>query len=191
MGNVDDIAEDVAPMSFGKDLFVEWGGVRGGEHEEHAVEVAGLERALVPFEFCGSVPFANFFGGFRGHDAQVGAGVQEAFDFAFGDRACANDHARSALKFEEEREEVHGELSHWMWNWCKVWRLKRRGLPQRHGGHRDLSEVSSTTGAIHGSEITARRDTRIGTRNIRVLRGSRELHRQVCGAGDEILWQSS
>jgi hypothetical protein len=39
VGDVDDVAEDLALLCFAEDLFVEGSGVGGGDNQEHAVEI--------------------------------------------------------------------------------------------------------------------------------------------------------
>ncbi len=78
---VDGVAENVAALGFGEDGGVELGDRGGGDDQERAEEIIGMEGLGMPVDFAAADVFGELRSEFGRDDADAGAGVEKAGNF--------------------------------------------------------------------------------------------------------------
>ena len=72
------------------------------------VEVGGLEWFGEPIDLAIADVFGEIGVEIRGDDGDVGAGLEERWDFGCSDRTAADDEDVAILEFEEGGKDGHG-----------------------------------------------------------------------------------
>ena len=101
---IDNIAENATPLRLLVDGVIHLRRRRRRNHEEDAIEVAGLEGSLQPDERALACRFRDRRRGGRSDDANAGSAVNQAADLRFSDVARSDDQAESSGKSHEHRE---------------------------------------------------------------------------------------
>jgi hypothetical protein len=101
---IDGVAEDSAFLRSQEDSAIHGSTTGGGDGEKNVAEIFGAEFTLMPNDIlrCGKIGYFRF--GLRRDNGEVSAGAEQGGDFRSGNRAGADDEARSIFEFDERRK---------------------------------------------------------------------------------------
>src|SRR6266852_1726265 len=104
------VAEQAALVGFLKHLLIHRA-LRGGcDNQKCAVQVFAFKTFWAPIDLPITYPLAKLWIDLRSHDANFGAGIQQAGNFIGGDGASADNQNAAAFEFQECGKKRHVSL---------------------------------------------------------------------------------